>query len=104
MRTALRCLLASLCFTVPTAALAAPSDLDPAFGDSGIAYIAGAVTLDDGAMYPDGGLAVVVDAIWFGDNRVLRLDSTGRVDPSFAAIRPQPSAVGTQVMCHTAVP
>src|SRR5688572_28904452 len=86
MKTALFRLAIALMASVPFAVLAAPDDLDRAFGDGGIARIAGAKSVHEAALFADGGLAVIVDGDVAMDNRVLRLDIAGRIDAAFAAI------------------
>jgi uncharacterized delta-60 repeat protein len=70
---------------VAVAARAAPDDLDPTFGDGGVARIPAARWISDAALFPDGGLAAAVG--WQGGGSgALRLDVNGNVDTTFAPI------------------
>ncbi len=85
MQRILRWVLSIVTLLVAAAALAAPEDLDPTFGDGGVARVPGAGSIADAALYPDGGLAVAVG--WQGGgSSALRLDATGHVDTSFALV------------------
>lgn len=79
--------LLSILWLATQVVCAAPTDPDPSFGTGGLARIPGAQSVDDGALLRDGGVALVVD-LHREDNRILKLDASGRVDPAFAPIRP----------------
>lgn len=101
----LRVLVFALLVIVSTATPAAPTDLDPAFGDRGVARLVGAATTDDGAFHPDQGLAVLVDRghRFTSNSRVIRLDPAGRVDTNFLPILPLPSPRGNTTIEAVAV-
>lgn len=89
VRSLLRFIVYALLCASPFA-FGAPTDLDPAFGDGGVARIPNASRADRGALFPDGGLAVVVDlpATYDSGDLIIRLDGSGRVDRAFTAIMP----------------
>ncbi len=82
-RRVVRRLLILMFALAPTAAgHASPVDLDPSFGNGGIATIPGASFVRDLALQADGGV-LIVDA-----STVLRIDTAGVPDPSFTPILP----------------
>lgn len=86
-------LVVSALLCASTFAFSAPADLDPAFGDGGVARLPNASRVDGGALFPDGGIALLVDRPANPDPRdiVVRLDLLGRMDAAFTPIAPLPA-------------